>query len=223
MTRVTDVAERYVADFKAFASNGAAGAPAMAEGDPRGGDRAVRGARLPLDEAGGVALHQHRADRRDGVRVEPPARGRRYHVGPVRGTPRHRPLRPRGLRGWRVRPRPFHHRAICPREVRAGSLAAALKTAPELARAHLAHYAPYQASPFAALNTAFLADGAFVHVPAGVQVDRPIELVFASRPRRGDPAVSHPRSLVIVERGAQATGRRRATSRSMTASTGRTR
>ena len=91
-----------------------------------------------------------------------------------------------------------------PAGVRAGSLAAALKAVPDLARPHLAHYAPDQVSPFAALNTAFLADGAFVHVPAGVTLDRPIELVFASS-ADGDPSVSHPRSLVVVDRGAQAT------------------
>src|SRR5207245_10783089 len=45
-----------------------------------------------------------------------------------------------------------------------------------ISRQHLARYAPYQASPFAALNTAFLCDGAFVYVPAGVKFDRPIEL-----------------------------------------------
>jgi Fe-S cluster assembly protein SufD len=91
-----------------------------------------------------------------------------------------------------------------PPRVHAGSLAAALKSAPDLTRSHLAHYAPYQASPFAALNTAFLADGAFVFVPAGVQLDRPIELTFVAS-ASGDPAVSHPRTLVVVERGAHAT------------------
>jgi Fe-S cluster assembly protein SufD len=54
------------------------------------------------------------------------------------------------------------------------------------------------------LNTAFLADGAFVYVPAGVELDQPIELVFASGATRR-PGVTHPRSLVIVERGARAT------------------
>src|SRR5439155_351032 len=90
------------------------------------------------------------------------------------------------------------------RGVRAESLAAALERDPELARHHLARYAPYQASPFAALNTAFLCDGAFVYVPAGVEFDRPIELVFVATAGDG-PTVSHPRSLVVVERGAQVT------------------
>src|SRR2546429_559383 len=76
----------------------------------------------------------------------------------------------------------------------------------ELARAHLARHARWRESAFAALNTAFLADGAFVHVPADVTLDRPLELVFLSTGRAvsDGPMVSHPRSLVVVERGARA-------------------
>jgi Fe-S cluster assembly protein SufD len=91
-----------------------------------------------------------------------------------------------------------------PKGAHVGSLGATLETAPDLARQHLARHARYQSSPFAALNTAFLSDGAFVYVPAGVELDRPIELVFLATARRG-PAVAHPRSLVVVERGARAT------------------
>jgi Fe-S cluster assembly protein SufD len=94
--------------------------------------------------------------------------------------------------------------------VRAGSLAAALQTdaGRELVQTHLARHARWQESAFAALNTAFLADGAFVHVPAGVVLDQPLEVVFLSTGREGGrlggPTVSHPRSLIVVERGAQA-------------------
>jgi len=94
--------------------------------------------------------------------------------------------------------------ARLPRGVRVESLRGALETAPDLARPHLARHADYQASPFTALNTAFLADGAFVYVPAGVALERPIELVFAVT-AAAKPAVFHPRSLIIVERGARAT------------------
>ncbi len=90
--------------------------------------------------------------------------------------------------------------------VRAGGLAAALETDTgcELVQAHLARHARWQDSAFAALNTAFLADGAFVHVPAGVVLDRPLEVVFLSAGRDDGPTVSHPRCLFVVERGAQA-------------------
>ncbi len=49
---------------------------------------------------------------------------------------------------------------------------------------------------FAALNTAFLSDGALVHVPAGASTDRPIHLVFASIDEEN--IVAHPRILVVA-------------------------
>ena len=96
--------------------------------------------------------------------------------------------------------------AELPRGVRAGSLRAALASDAELAQRHLARHADYQTSPFAALNTAFLSDGAFVYVPAGVELERPIEVVFAvATDGEREALVAHPRTLVIVERGARAT------------------
>jgi len=56
---------------------------------------------------------------------------------------------------------------------------------------------------FVHLNTAFLGEGAFVHVPRGVALERPIHLVYVSRADHG-PFVSHPRALIVVEDGAQA-------------------
>src|SRR2546430_2150955 len=91
----------------------------------------------------------------------------------------------------------------------AGSLAVAIRTdgrREELARTHLARHARWRESAFASLNTAFLADGAFVHVPANVTLERPLEVVFLSTGPAGSdgPIVSHPRSLIVVERGARA-------------------
>jgi Fe-S cluster assembly protein SufD len=88
--------------------------------------------------------------------------------------------------------------------VRVESLRAALEASPELVRAHLGQVARTDASPFTALNTAFLDDGVFVYVPSGVALDRPIELVFAAG-STGAPTVRHPRVLVVVEPGARAT------------------
>ena len=95
-----------------------------------------------------------------------------------------------------------------PAGVRVESLASALAQGPgsELAREHLARHARWHDSPFAALNTAFLADGAFVHVPAGATLEQPLEVLFLSSggPATDGPTVSHPRSLIVIERGAQA-------------------
>jgi Fe-S cluster assembly protein SufD len=48
------------------------------------------------------------------------------------------------------------------------------------------------------LNEAFLSDGAFVYVPKGVVVERPIQLIFLSL-ASGKPMVVHPRNVVISE------------------------
>jgi Fe-S cluster assembly protein SufD len=87
-----------------------------------------------------------------------------------------------------------------PAGVRVGSLGEALAADPGLIERHLGHQAAHGA--FAALNTAFVADGAYVHVPAGVQLAAPVQLLFLALPG-GDPLVMHPRTLVVVERGAR--------------------
>ena len=97
-----------------------------------------------------------------------------------------------------------------PRGVGAGSLAGALAADPprgDLVREHLARHARWQESAFTALNTAFLADGGFVHVAAGVSLDRPLEVVYLSTGLAANdgPAVSHPRTLIVLDGGAQAT------------------
>ena len=91
-----------------------------------------------------------------------------------------------------------------PQGVRVESLARALVTDAPSVEAHLGKYAPTQDHPFAALNTAFLEDGAFVYVPAGIALAEPIELVFLAAPGTA-PHVAHPRNLIVVERGARAT------------------
>ena len=204
MTRPADVTERYVADFRAFASNGAAGAPAWL--------KEVREAAIArFAELGFPSMKQEEWRFTNTAPIAETAFALSHpRAGGGVTSAQLASHRGAGIRAARV---VLVNGAFAPElstvgdlppGVRAGSLAAALKTAPDLAREHLAHYAPYQASPFAALNTAFLADGALVHVPAGVEVDRPIELVFVAS-AGGDPAVSHPRSLVVVERGARAT------------------
>jgi Fe-S cluster assembly protein SufD len=53
-----------------------------------------------------------------------------------------------------------------------------------------------------ALNTAFMGDGAVIHVAAGVTVERPVHLLFFSS---GETPVSIvPRSLLVIEPGARA-------------------
>jgi Fe-S cluster assembly protein SufD len=92
-----------------------------------------------------------------------------------------------------------------PAAVRVQSLAGALSSNPEPVRKHLGKYAALQDRPFAALNTAFVRDGAFVYVPERCALEQPIQLLFLATPGAGEPAVTHPRNLVVVEREARAT------------------
>lgn len=88
--------------------------------------------------------------------------------------------------------------------VRVGGLADALAGEPQLLEPHLTRLARGEDHPFAALNTAFMADGAFVRIPKGVVVETPIHLAFVSASGE-EPIVSHPRSLIVVGDEARAT------------------
>jgi Fe-S cluster assembly protein SufD len=86
------------------------------------------------------------------------------------------------------------------------SLREALRAEPERLEPHLARYASFQDSAFTALNTAFLEDGAFVLIPRGTAVEQPLNLLFLSGEDGSDePAVSHPRNLIVAESGGQGT------------------
>lgn len=85
----------------------------------------------------------------------------------------------------------------------AGSLAEAWATNPSSVQPHLARYARVSTEPFAALNTAFLSDGAFVRLPRGCVVDEPIHLIFLTSAEAARPQVCHPRVLVVAEANAQ--------------------
>jgi Fe-S cluster assembly protein SufD len=93
-----------------------------------------------------------------------------------------------------------------PAGTRVESLAAALTTDPAPIREHLGKYAGFTDRPFAALNTAFVRDGAFVYVPAKVTIAEPIQLLFLAMPPVGGARpVAHPRNLIVIEREARAT------------------
>jgi Fe-S cluster assembly protein SufD len=82
------------------------------------------------------------------------------------------------------------------------SLAHIVARWPEQVRQHLGRYAATEDKPFSALNTAFVHEGAFVHVPAKASIAEPIQLLFLAS---GDQRiVAHPRSLIVLEREARA-------------------
>jgi Fe-S cluster assembly protein SufD len=97
-----------------------------------------------------------------------------------------------------------------PRGVRVGSLAEALRDDGSVLhddgsvlQAHLTRHAPADGSPFTALNTAGFRDGGLVHVPAGLDLERPVHFVYLTT-EDAEGTVLHPRNLIVVERGARA-------------------
>jgi len=85
-----------------------------------------------------------------------------------------------------------------PNGVRVGGLADAMLADRGLVERHLTRHAAFEDRAFSALNTAFIEDGAFIHVPRGVTVEKPIHLLFVTAP--ADRAiVTHPRAIVIAE------------------------
>jgi Fe-S cluster assembly protein SufD len=91
-----------------------------------------------------------------------------------------------------------------PAGVAVGSLAGALTMYPDLMEAHLARYADYQRDAFTALNTAFMEDGAFVHIRRGVVLSEPIHLLYVST-ETSAPLITHPRNLIVAGEDSQAT------------------
>jgi Fe-S cluster assembly protein SufD len=88
--------------------------------------------------------------------------------------------------------------------VRAGNLAEALAKGVPALEQHLTRYADSERHAFVALNTAFLNEGAFVEIPPGLIVEKPIVLLYIST-SSGQPTASHPRTLILAGRESQAT------------------
>lgn len=71
-----------------------------------------------------------------------------------------------------------------------------------LVKARLGTLAKSAALPFTALNTAFMRDGAFIHIARHVAVETPIHLLFLATASDA-PALSYPRALIIAEENSQ--------------------
>ncbi len=83
----------------------------------------------------------------------------------------------------------------------AGSLAAMLTEEPQALEGYLGAVGTIERSSLAALNTAYLWDGAYVRLAAGTKLDRPIHLLFAGTA----PALAQPRALIVASAGSHAT------------------
>jgi Fe-S cluster assembly protein SufD len=84
-----------------------------------------------------------------------------------------------------------------PAGVRVENLSHAMSSRGEGLEAHLTRLGEKDRRAFTALNTAFLADGAFVFVPDGTAVPKPVHLLFLSI-GEAQPTMTHPRVLVVA-------------------------
>ena len=89
-----------------------------------------------------------------------------------------------------------------PEGVRVLDLPTAWREAPELAE-QLGQITTYDCRAFTALNTAFMYDGAVVHVEREVDVRRPIHLLFVADATAAK-SMMHPRNLIVIGRHARA-------------------
>ena len=85
-----------------------------------------------------------------------------------------------------------------------GSLAVAIEERAGVVETHLARHAKYDDHAFVALNTALMEDGALIFVPKRGVIEEPIHLLFVSVPST-EPAVCHPRNLIVLEESSRAT------------------
>jgi Fe-S cluster assembly protein SufD len=88
--------------------------------------------------------------------------------------------------------------------VEVSSLREVLAREPDRLRPHLGRNVGDEPNVFAALNAAFLEDGALVAVPAGKVAQEPIHVLHFST-GDGPPSVSHPRTLIVARARSQAT------------------
>jgi Fe-S cluster assembly protein SufD len=89
-----------------------------------------------------------------------------------------------------------------PKGVTVASLREQIEQHPETLEKHLGRYADTQRDSFVALNTAFLGDGAYVHVARGVVVEQPIFVLYLST-QEDTPTMTQPRNLIVAENESQ--------------------
>ncbi len=91
-----------------------------------------------------------------------------------------------------------------PDGVKVNGLAEEISSNPGAIEPHLGRYLDIRRDAFCALNTAFVQDGAYVHIRRGTLVEEPICLLFVSTSDDA-PSMSHPRNLIVAEEDSQAT------------------
>ncbi len=88
-----------------------------------------------------------------------------------------------------------------PDGVTVSSLAEALRNGNELLLHHLSKSGMNDEDVFTALNTAFLKDGAFIHVQDNYVIEKPIQLMFFTSTSE-EKVMTHPRNVIVVGKNA---------------------
>jgi Fe-S cluster assembly protein SufD len=91
-----------------------------------------------------------------------------------------------------------------PQGVYAGSLREAVLASPEHLSVWFGKVAGQESNPFTALNTALADDGLFLHIASGIELDKPIEVIYFGSHREQAQMVQL-RNLIVLEPGAKAT------------------
>ena len=89
-----------------------------------------------------------------------------------------------------------------PKGVTVASLRERMESHPEEVQKHLGRYADTKRDAFVALNTAFISDGAYIHVARGVVVEAPIYILYLST-KENSATMTHPRNLIVADDQAQ--------------------
>ena len=87
---------------------------------------------------------------------------------------------------------------------RLANLLQVMATDGSLVQEHLGRYASVDDDGFAALNTAFLHDGAYVHVPPGQVSPEVLNLIYVTT-QPSEPKATFPRTLILAGRNSQVT------------------
>lgn len=85
-----------------------------------------------------------------------------------------------------------------------GSLAEGLAKGQPGIQSFLTHNAEFEKDGFTALSTAFLQDGAFIHISNDIEVQKPVHLLFVTSAGEKNRIIQ-PRILIVAERNARAT------------------
>ena len=92
-----------------------------------------------------------------------------------------------------------------PEGVTITTLATAIKADVSFARTLLGKCADGQDHAFISLNTALFEDGAYIELPAGLTVEKPVHLLFVTLPALASAIATHPRNLIVIGKGARLT------------------